>query len=92
MDTRNKFYNELVKILQSNSLSDALGWMAIHSQSVILNYGEDNCLWECSWIVPRGERFTRVERTPLEAVKSVLNDVRTDFLTNVSPQQVVQAA
>lgn len=80
---QNKFYNELVAILQSESLADVLGWMAINSQSVILNYGEDNSQWECSWIVPRGERFTSVEKTPLEAVKVVLNQVRTDFLLNV---------
>lgn len=79
MDTRDKFYNELVKILQSDNLSDILGWMAIHSQSVILNYGKDDHLWECSWRA-RGKRYTGFKQTPIEAAKSVLNDVRTDFL------------
>ena len=79
---RDKFYSELVKIIQSNLLPDILGWMALHSQSVILNYGEDNRLWECSWIVSSGNRFTSVEKSPLEATKSVLAKVRTEILFN----------
>jgi len=34
-----------------NSWSAILDWMAKNGQSVLLNYGEDNGAWECSWIV-----------------------------------------
>ena len=78
---QNEFYIEIVKIIQSDNLPDILGWMAVHSQSLILNYGEDNRLWECSWIIT-GPRVTSVDDTPLKAIKSVLNTVRTEILTN----------
>ena len=79
-DQQNRFYDELVAILSSDHLSDMLGWMAVHSQSVILNYGEDNQMWECSWIISSGKRFTGVREGPLDAIRDSLNLVRNEML------------
>lgn len=81
MTYTNSFYNELCQIIKSENLPSILDWMAFHSQSLILNHGEDNQLWECYWIVDEGKRFTSVEATPMLALKDVLNDVRTYILT-----------
>lgn len=75
----NQFYNELIVILNSSSILSILGWMAAHSQSIGLNYGEDNQQWECSWITG-GERFTAVRAEIMDAVKDVLGQVRTRIL------------
>lgn len=41
--------------------TDRLVYMQEHGSSVLLNWGEDTNLWECSWITG-GERYTGVSR------------------------------
>lgn len=79
-DQLNKFYEELTKIMSAISISDMLDWMALHSQSVVLNYGEDNQMWECSWITGGDKRFTGVEEKPIDAIRAALNSLRNDIL------------
>jgi len=40
--------------------------MAHHGSSVLLNWGEDNKAWECSWITG-GSRFTGFDANPCQA-------------------------
>ena len=75
----NKFYNELVAILNASTMRSQLDWMAAHGQSIILNYGEDNRQWEVSWITG-DNRFTAVRGDVREAVKDVLGMVRNEML------------
>ena len=79
MDAKNKFYNELVAMLRSDHVPDLLGWMAAHGSSVILNWGEDNNQWECSWITG-GNRFTAVRARIVDSIKDVLGSVRNEML------------
>lgn len=51
--------NELKGLLFVGSAVDLLNFMRAHGSSVLLNWGEDDNLWECSWITG-GERFTEV--------------------------------
>lgn len=80
MITSNNFYEALCLIQKANSLTTKLEWMAHHAQSVILNYGKDNQMWECSWIVG-DKRFTSVSDAPHNAVRDILILVRTEILT-----------
>ncbi len=41
----------------SNAIPRALTWMKDKGSSVLLNWGEDGNLWECSWITG-GKRYT----------------------------------
>lgn len=76
----NKLYNELCITLNCN-VTDMLGWMSVHGQSVILNYGEDNQQWECSWVT--GDiRFTGVRGDILNAIRDALGKARTYMLEN----------
>jgi hypothetical protein len=52
------------------NLSENLGHMQRHGQSVQLSWGEDTGLWECSWITS-GERYTAFSRYPTTAAQSV---------------------
>jgi len=56
-----------------------LEWMAIHGSSVLLNWGEDDNQWECSWITS-GTRFTAIRSEIPGAVKDVLGQVRHQYL------------
>ena len=42
---------------QLNAIPRALCWMRELGSSVLLNWGEDDNLWECSWITG-GKRYT----------------------------------
>lgn len=48
-------------------LPDVLRAMSDRGTSVLLNWGEDNNLWECSWITG-GKRYTGFSRFPQVAV------------------------
>jgi len=50
-----------------STLEEKLVHMAKHGQSVMLNWGEDNDLWECSWITG-GKRYTSFDKYPTMAV------------------------
>lgn len=79
MDSYDKFYSELVAILNGANLVDTLGWMAVNAQSIILNYGEDNRQWECSWIIG-GRRYWSVRESPLDGMRDILRQIRTKML------------
>lgn len=51
-----------------------LAFMAQHGQSVIVGWGEDDGLWECSWI-SGGERFTSHKKYVEGAVESTARKV-----------------
>jgi hypothetical protein len=42
-------------------------WMKEHGSSFLLNWGEDDGLWECSWITG-GERYTGLSQYPALAI------------------------
>src|SRR5687767_125704 len=57
---------EFVEHPRHNEL-DGVRLMQEHGQSFTLNWGEDNALWECSWI--SGKRYTGFSRTWVGALK-----------------------
>ena len=44
------------------SLEKKLEWMTQNGQSLLLEWGEDDNLWECSWIDANGKRYTAFEK------------------------------
>lgn len=65
-------------------LSAALECMRAHGQSVLLNWGEDDNLWECSWITG-GDRHTGfTNREPIHAVLNCLSVV-ADSMDTAQP-------
>lgn len=44
------------------SLEKKLEWMTQNGQSLVLNWGEDNNLWECCWIGANGKRYTAFKK------------------------------
>lgn len=74
------FINKMTKAVKREQLYEVLTSMADHGSSVILNWGEDNNLWECSWIV-RGKRYTGFSKSPLVAVEEAVGKVLDDNLT-----------
>lgn len=49
----------VIEILKRDkSTDDILAWMTQNGQSLTLNWGEDNELWECCWIPDGGKRYT----------------------------------
>lgn len=66
--------NALSDGLKIYDLEVLLGFMRQHGSSVLLNWGEDNDQWECSWIVS-GERFTAHAGTSFEAARKVVRKV-----------------
>jgi len=49
------------------TLEEKLIQMSKEGQSVMLNWGENNNLWECSWITG-GKRYTALDKYPTVAV------------------------
>lgn len=41
---------DIKNLLAVGTLEEILAYMQQHGQSVLLNWGEDNNLWECAWI------------------------------------------
>ncbi len=64
----------LPDIVKYCDLAGLLEGMEERGSSVDLNYGEDNRMWECSWIVG-GERFTSLASTPDDAARSCAQKV-----------------
>ncbi len=69
-----KLFPGLIRFATATTLLRVLLFMTEHGQSVTLNWGEDDGLWECSWITS-GERFTALHSDPLEAARHVGRDV-----------------
>lgn len=55
-------------------VSQLLAFMQKHGSSVELNWGEDNAIWEASWITG-GERFTGVSSAPRVALRRAIESV-----------------
>jgi hypothetical protein len=71
----------MLKLGTRLDLSEAIEYMRQHGQSVLLNWGEDDHLWECSWITG-GERHTGfANREPIKAVLMCLSIVADDMDT-----------
>lgn len=66
---------EPVWTIKRDTLGDTLTMMAKHGQSVLLNWGEDNNLWECSWITS-GIRLTGFGLTPEVALSECIAKAR----------------
>lgn len=62
---------EPVWTIKKDTLGDTLMAMAKHGSSVLLNWGEDDNLWECSWI-SSGIRFTGYGLVPEIALSECL--------------------
>ena len=60
------------EIVKQNTLTDVLFEMSRQGSSVLLNWGEDNNLWECSWITG-GKRYTGFSQFPDLAVLDCIN-------------------
>ena len=52
---------------ESNAIPRALTWMKDKGSSVLLNWGEDDNLWECSWITG-GKRYTCATKNMTSAI------------------------
>ena len=57
-----------------STLEERLESMARRGQSVTLNYGEEDNLWECSWITG-GKRYTTFDKSPTVAVAKCLDSI-----------------
>lgn len=68
----------LPDIVRYCDLVGLLEGMEERGSSVDLNYGEDNRMWECSWIVG-GERFTSFGSGPDEAARTCAQQVVDRF-------------
>jgi hypothetical protein len=64
------------------TLEDALREMKEGSSSVLLNWGEDDDLWECSWIVG-GIRYTERHFQPRTAVLKAVVKCTLDLVEKV---------
>jgi hypothetical protein len=62
------------RLTRALRLMDELEGMAAHGQSVTLNWGEDNGLWECSWITG-DRRYTAFSKNVDVAVRLVTDKV-----------------
>jgi hypothetical protein len=61
----------------SGDLAIIVAFMQAHGSSVILNWGEDNELWECSWITD-GVRYTGFSnQDALSAARDCLKHANT---------------
>ncbi len=70
---------ELGRCLHSGeiTLEVALHEMKLGSTSVLLSWGEDDGLWECSWIVG-GKRYTAHDHQPrLAVLEAVVRCIRS---------------
>lgn len=60
---------------ESNAIPRALTWMKDAGSSVLLNWGEDDNLWECSWITG-GKRYTGAHESMTAAIVGCLLKVK----------------
>lgn len=56
------------------TLDIILAHMQRRGSSVVLNFGEDTELWECSWITD-GKRYTTFSADPTKAARECLRKV-----------------
>ena len=66
--------NTIRLIPHGGDLATVLAFMQRNGSSVVLNYGEDTGLWECSWITG-GERITTVYADPSRAARECIAKV-----------------
>jgi hypothetical protein len=53
-------------------LIQVLGYMQRYGSSIILNWGEDDDTWECSWVTS-GKRFTSKRRNLIVAIEECVD-------------------
>ncbi len=63
--------NEIRMIPYGGDLQIILSYMQRRGSSVILNWGEDDEQWECSWITD-GKRYTAFSGSPTQAARDCL--------------------
>ncbi len=74
MDEREALRRDLARAKLAGTVT-LLRYMQQHGQRVTLNWGEDDGLWECSWITG-GERFTGWAKQPDEAAVRAATQVQ----------------
>lgn len=57
---------------RDKSTDEILEWMTREGQSVVLNWGEDNGMWECDFINGRGKRFSSVAYPLRKAIRECI--------------------
>ena len=69
---------QIIESLQqadNNAIPRALTWMKDNGSSILLNWGEDDNLWECSWITG-GKRYTCSTENMTTAIVGALLKVK----------------
>ena len=72
--------NGIFNILnQPHTTDEMLEWMQAHGSSVLLNWGEDNNLWECSWIT-NGKRYTGWQNSAAKSILEAATKAADDYV------------
>jgi hypothetical protein len=66
---------EALNQADNNAIPRALTWMKDKGTSVLLNWGEDDNVWECSWITG-GKRYTGFHENMTAAIVGCLLKVK----------------
>jgi carbon monoxide dehydrogenase subunit G len=61
--------------VDASTIIGVLDWMMMHGEGVLLNWGEDEDLWECLWYFG-GRQITGASRSLIEAVSECLSSAR----------------
>ncbi len=69
-----------MKLHAECDIEPVLDWMQGSGSSVVLTWGEDNSVWECSWITG-GERFTGFSQCVRYSILGALNNAFARFGT-----------
>lgn len=67
---------------RTSSAVEILVDMQMHGQSVTLNWGEDNGVWECSWITG-GNRYSGFSKNPYFAILAAYMNALNTVAPNV---------
>lgn len=67
--------------VQEATVEQVLEWMKYNGSSVLLNWGEDDDCWECSWITG-GIRFTGCQSGMIMAIAESLNKLFSSNAAN----------
>lgn len=64
----------------------SINWMADNGSSLILNWGDDNELWEAAWILD-GKRYCGFSRSPREAVIQAVEKARDAIVKEMEKEK-----
>lgn len=73
------FVADLRGVIAVGSFQELLAFMQLRGSSVLLNWGEDNDAWECSWI-SSGKRTTAFASDPELATRRCAMQVLKDLM------------